>query len=50
MYILPKIVDEQVARFHLTQLDASLTELTGEQAAYLSVDGRGPYKYENYCY
>jgi adenosylhomocysteinase len=50
MYILPKIVDEQVARFHLTQLDASLTELTGEQATYLSVDGRGPYKYENYCY
>ena len=50
VYILPKILDEKVARLQLTNLNAQLSELTDEQAAYIGVDKHGPYKAENYRY
>jgi len=50
VYVLPKHLDEKVARFHLDALGVKLTTLTDEQAAYLDLDPSGPYKPENYRY
>jgi len=48
--VLPKILDEEVARLHLDALGVGLTRLTDEQAAYLGVDPDGPYKPDSYRY
>jgi adenosylhomocysteinase len=48
--VLPKHLDEEVARLHLDALGVKLTELSGEQAAYLGVPVEGPYKSEQYRY
>lgn len=50
VYVLPKILDEKVARLHLASLGVELTELTKEQAEYLGVDKAGPYKADHYRY
>ena len=50
VYVLPKPLDEKVARLHLDKLDVRLTELTDEQADYIGVDKKGPYKPEMYRY
>jgi adenosylhomocysteinase len=50
VYMLPKHLDEEVARLHLEQLGVKLTTLTPEQAEYLGVDPAGPYKPEHYRY
>ncbi len=50
VYILPKHLDEKVARLHLDRIGARLTELTSEQAEYIGVDAQGPYKSEHYRY
>ncbi len=50
VYVLPKTLDEKVARLHLDKLDVRLTELTDEQADYIGVDKAGPYKPEMYRY
>lgn len=50
VYVLPKHLDEKVARLHLGRIGAKLTELTDEQAAYLSLDKNGPYKPAHYRY
>jgi adenosylhomocysteinase len=50
VYVLPKHLDEKVARLHLAALGAELTELTKEQAAYIGVDVAGPYKPDHYRY
>jgi adenosylhomocysteinase len=50
VYVLPKHLDERVARLHLQRIGANLTELTSEQAAYIGVDGNGPYKPDHYRY
>ena len=50
VYILPKKLDEKVARSHLKQLGVNLTELTAEQANYISVPVEGPYKPDHYRY
>ncbi|WP_377321531.1 adenosylhomocysteinase [Pimelobacter simplex] len=50
VYVLPKHLDEEVARLHLDALGVELTELTKEQAAYIGVDVAGPYKPEHYRY
>jgi len=50
VYTLPKHLDEKVARLHLGKLGAKLTELSGEQAAYIGVTQQGPYKAEHYRY
>ena len=50
VYVLPKHLDEKVARLQLTKLDAQLTELTTEQANYIGVPVQGPYKTDNYRY
>ena len=50
VYVLPKHLDEKVARLHLARIGAKLTELTEEQARYLNVDVQGPYKPEQYRY
>lgn len=50
VYVLPKHLDEKVARLHLEKLGARLTELTDEQANYLNLDKNGPYKPETYRY
>ena len=50
VYILPKHLDEKVARLHLAKLNANLTELSNEQAAYIGVSSQGPYKPEHYRY
>jgi adenosylhomocysteinase len=50
VYILPKKLDEKVARSHLAQLGVKLTTLTPEQANYISVPVDGPYKPEHYRY
>jgi adenosylhomocysteinase len=50
VYVLPKHLDEKVARLHLPALGAKLTELTKEQAAYIGVDVAGPYKSDHYRY
>jgi adenosylhomocysteinase len=50
VYTLPKLLDEKVARLHLEKLGVMLTELTPEQAEYISVPMEGPYKPEHYRY
>ncbi|MDP7536783.1 MAG: adenosylhomocysteinase [Methylococcales bacterium] len=50
VYILPKILDEKVARSHLKQLGVNLTELTQAQADYLNIPTEGPYKPDHYRY
>jgi adenosylhomocysteinase len=50
VYVLPKHLDEKVARLHLDALGAQLTELSPEQAAYIGVPVEGPYKSEHYRY
>jgi adenosylhomocysteinase len=50
VYVLPKHLDEKVARLHLDALGVHLTQLTPEQAAYLEVPVEGPYKSEQYRY
>jgi adenosylhomocysteinase len=50
VYVLPKYLDEKVARLHLGALGARLTELTPEQAAYIDVPVEGPYKSDHYRY
>jgi adenosylhomocysteinase len=50
VYVLPKHLDEMVARLHLDALGVKLTELTKEQAAYLGVPVEGPYKSDHYRY
>ena len=50
VYMLPKKLDEEVARLHLSHLGVKLTKLTDEQAKYLGVDVDGPYKPEHYRY
>ena len=48
--MLPKQLDEEVARLHLDHLGVRLTELTDEQAEYLGVPLEGPYKPDHYRY
>jgi adenosylhomocysteinase len=50
VYVLPKHLDEKVARLQLSKLGAQLTELTDEQAAYIGVPKHGPYKPDTYRY
>jgi adenosylhomocysteinase len=50
VYVLPKHLDEKVARLHLAKLGASLTKLSDEQAAYIGVSQTGPFKSELYKY
>jgi adenosylhomocysteinase len=50
VYVLPKHLDEMVARLHLDALGVKLTELSKEQAEYLGVPVEGPYKSEHYRY
>ena len=50
VYVLPKHLDEKVARLHLDRIGARLTELTDEQAEYIGVPKEGPYKPEQYRY
>ena len=50
VYVLPKALDEKVARLHLDKLDVRLTELTDAQADYIGVRKEGPYKPERYRY
>jgi adenosylhomocysteinase len=50
VYVLPKVLDEKVARLQLGKLGAMLTELTDEQATYIGVPKQGPYKSEHYRY
>ena len=50
VYVLPKHLDEKVARLHLDKLGAKLTELTNEQSEYISVPKEGPYKPDYYRY
>ena len=50
VHILPKKLDEEVARLHLEKIGVKLTRLTDEQAAYLGVPVEGPYKPEHYRY
>ena len=50
VYVLPKQLDEKVARLHLAKLGARLTELSDEQAGYIGVTTTGPFKAEHYRY
>ena len=50
VYVLPKHLDEKVAKLHLAKLGVSLTELTEKQSAYLGVPKEGPYKPDHYRY
>ena len=50
VYVLPKHLDEKVARLHLDALGVKLTKLTEEQADYLGVPVEGPYKPDHYRY
>jgi adenosylhomocysteinase len=50
VYILPKILDERVARLHLEKLGVKLTELTPTQAEYLGISAEGPFKPDHYRY
>jgi adenosylhomocysteinase len=50
VYVLPKHLDEKVARLHLDALGVKLTRLTDEQAAYIGVPAEGPYKPDHYRY
>ena len=48
--MLPKVLDEEVARLHLDKLGVKLSKLSAEQAAYLNIKVEGPYKPEHYRY
>ena len=50
VYMLPKILDEEVARLHLEKLGVKITKLTKEQADYIGIKTNGPYKPEYYRY
>ena len=50
VYVLPKHLDEKVARLHLERIGARLTELSAEQASYIGVEQQGPYKPDHYRY
>lgn len=50
VYMLPKELDEEVARLHLDKIGAKLTDISEEQADYIGVDRKGPYKPEHYRY
>ena len=50
VYVLPKTLDEKVARLHLEKIGVKLTKLTKEQSEYLGIDEDGPYKPESYRY
>jgi adenosylhomocysteinase len=50
VYVLPKQLDEKVARLQLNKLGARLTELSDTQARYIGVDKQGPYKADHYRY
>ena len=50
LYNLPKELDEEVARLHLEHLDADLTILTKDQADYIGVKVKGPFKKDEYRY
>ena len=50
VYVLPKILDEKVAKLHLKKVGVNLTTLTDEQAKYLGISVEGPYKPEYYRY
>jgi adenosylhomocysteinase len=50
VYVLPKHLDEKVAKLHLAHIGAELTELTVEQADYIGVNVNGPYKKDTYRY
>jgi adenosylhomocysteinase len=50
VYVLPKHLDEEVARLHLGSLGVKLTTLTDQQASYLGIPAEGPYKSDHYRY
>jgi adenosylhomocysteinase len=50
VYVLPKRLDEKVARLHLSRIGANLTEMSADQAKYLGLEKDGPYKPEHYRY
>jgi adenosylhomocysteinase len=50
VYVLPKLLDEKVARLHLGRIGAKLTELSDKQAQYIGVNKKGPYKPDHYRY
>jgi adenosylhomocysteinase len=50
VYVLPKALDEKVARLHLERIGAKLTTLTTEQARYLGLPAAGPFKPDHYRY
>jgi len=50
VYILPKHLDEKVARLHLDRIGVNLTELSDDQADYIGVSSKGPFKPEHYRY
>jgi len=50
VYILPKKLDEEVARLHLDRVGAKVSKLTAKQAEYLNISVDGPFKPENYRY
>jgi adenosylhomocysteinase len=50
VYVLPKHLDEKVARLHLKKIGAHLTQLSADQAAYIGVPVNGPYKADHYRY
>ncbi|OPZ16283.1 MAG: Adenosylhomocysteinase [Bacteroidetes bacterium ADurb.BinA245] len=50
VYVLPKVLDEKVARLHLSKIGVELDELTKEQADYLGIPKEGPFKPEHYRY
>jgi adenosylhomocysteinase len=50
VYVLPKVLDEKVARIHVEALGGQLTKLSKEQAEYIDVDVEGPYKPAHYRY
>ena len=50
VYMLPKHLDEKVARLHLEKIGVKLTELSKEQADYIGVTTEGPFKPEHYRY
>ena len=50
VYVLPKHLDEKVARLHLARIGANLTVLSDDQASYIGVDKNGPFKPNHYRY
>ncbi|MCC7168458.1 MAG: adenosylhomocysteinase, partial [Rhodospirillales bacterium] len=50
VYVLPKHLDEKVARLHLAKLGANLTTLNAKQADYIGVAAQGPFKPDSYRY